>query len=389
MECDCRTNAGDLRDLKIHIIAAALPPQMDGIGDYTALLATELAHSATVTVLTASKTPDAIRRVGIQTVFSVQEPRSVWNLAEHISTDKPDWVLLQYNPFSYGRWGLNLHLPEVIHTIKQKTKIAVMVHETFTPIFNLQSAVMNLWQRRQFQRLGDCADVLFYSTECARHLYPSRFPKSRRFHLPVGSNIPFVPISKFQARAELNISDDTFVLGLFGTSHRSRMLTRVSDAALTVRQAGKKPLVLSLGPDADAIKQALHGFPVCAEGPLPGEEISRRMAAMDLYLTPFTDGISTRRGTLICGLQHGLPIVGTSGSSTDSRLKSENGRSFLLADAHCPKQYQSHILDLLKQPERREELGRNARQLFADNFTWRRIADGLLDALEGATVCRN
>ncbi len=380
--------------MKIHMIAAALPPQVDGIGDYTAYLASELARSATVTVLTAAETPHSIPYVGIQTAFSVQEPRSVWKLADSILSDKPDWVLLQYNPFSYGRWGLNLHLPEVMHKIKSqgKTMIAVMAHETFTPVFSGQSALMALWQRRQFYRLGQCADVLLFSTERACQVYSACFPQARRIHLPVGSNIPFMPVSRAQARAQLNISDDTFVLGLFGTFHVSRMLDRVQEAARAVRHAGRKPLVLYVGPHGEPIQNALGDIPVQAAGPLPGAEISQRFATMDIYLTPFTDGISTRRGTVMCGLQHGLPLVGTSGSSTDSILKSENGRSFLLADAQSSEQFRANVLQLLEQPEQRQELGRNGQRFFDDNFTWKRIAERLLDALEtaqGAPLCRN
>ena len=92
--------------MRIHIIAAALPPQLDGIGDYTANLAAELAHSATVTVLTGAPTPDLIPGVQVETAFSADNPRSVWNLVSRVAADPPDWVLLQYNPFSYGRWGL-------------------------------------------------------------------------------------------------------------------------------------------------------------------------------------------------------------------------------------------------------------------------------------------
>ena len=42
------------------MIAAALPPQLDGIGDYSARVAAELAHSAEVTVLTGAPDPDPI-----------------------------------------------------------------------------------------------------------------------------------------------------------------------------------------------------------------------------------------------------------------------------------------------------------------------------------------
>ena len=195
-------------------------------------------------------------------------------------------------------------------------------------------------------------------------------------------------VSRTEARAKLNIAQETVVLGLFGTQHISRMLERVQEAADTVRKLGKPPLVLYLGPDGDAVQHFLGDTPMIAEGPLPSLEISRRLAAMDIYLAPFIDGISTRRGTLMAGLQHGLPIVGTEGYNTDRLLRSENGRSFLLAEASSPQQFCAHIRRLLNDPKAREEIGRNGRQLFEDNFTWPRLAARLLSELGGAS-CRN
>ena len=372
--------------MKIYFISAALPPQIDGIGDYTACLASELANSAEVTVLTGADQPHPIPNVCVQRVFDANKPQSVWNLTGPIERERPDWVLLQYNPFSYGRWGLNLHLPELLHRLKNthKSNIAVMVHETFTPIVSWQSALMTIWQRRQFERIGHCADILFFSTERSSRVFPTCFPQAKRVHLPVGSNLPCLPISKGQARAELGIADDSVVLGLFGTSHVSRMLNRVREAAETVRQYGKSPVVLYLGPDGKAMQSALGDTQILADGPLAGAEISRRLAAVDIYLAPFTDGISTRRGTVMAGLQHGLPVVGTEGYNTDSLLKSENGGAFLLAKANDAQQFSAHIRNLLECPERGKELGRNGQRFFAENFTWSRIATKLLFELEAA-----
>ena len=134
--------------MKITIIAAALPPQLDGIGDYTACLAAELARAASVTVLTGARAPDPIPGVRIETVFSADAPASVQGIADVVKANPPDWALLQYNPFSYGKWGRNLHLPRVMARIKREcpqTRFALMVHEPFVPIITPQFAVMATW----------------------------------------------------------------------------------------------------------------------------------------------------------------------------------------------------------------------------------------------------
>ena len=227
--------------LKIHVISAALPPQLDGIGDYTANLAAELARSVTVKVFTGAQAPTPIPGVRVETALTVDEPRSVWNLAAGVAADPPDWVLLQYQPFSYGRWGLNLHLPRVMRQIKRRhprTRFALMVHEPFVPIDCWQNAVMTTWQRWQLWMLGRAADTVFFSIEPWAQKFAIWFPGKPVRPLPVGSNIPLVALSRAEARARLGIPEDTLILGLFGTAHASRLLEPVRRAAEAAKQAG-------------------------------------------------------------------------------------------------------------------------------------------------------
>ena len=370
--------------LKIHLIAAALPPLLDGIGDYTACIAAELAKSATVTILTGAPAPTPIPGVRIETVFSADDPASVRGIADFVKSNPPDWVLLQYNPFSYGRWGLNLHLPGVMHRLRHaspKTQVAVMAHETFMPVVNWQSAIMTLWQRWQFRRIAGAAAVLFFSTEASAAKYRHKFQEIPIVHLPVGSNIPFQQCSRLEARKALEIHEDTLVLGLFGTMHISRMMERVKSACQIVKQRGKDVVVLYVGPHGQAVRDALGATPLLAEGALPYTEISRRFAAMDIYLVPFVDGISTRRGTLMCGLQHGVALVGTRGYNTDTMLREEDGKSFLLAASNDAGQFDRHVETLVNQPETRTLLAASGQQLYNQHFTWQEITSKMLSYL--------
>ena len=347
--------------MKIHIIAAALPPRLDGIGDYTALLAAELAHSATVTVLTAQTDPDPIPGVMVETVFAANEPRSVWNIARAVAADPPDWVLLQYNPFSYGKWGCNLHLPLMLALLKKRlpgVRIAVMAHETFVPLgVSRQFMVMTLWQRPQFAVLSRTADALFFSIEAWAKPYAAKFPGKPVVHLPVGSNIPRVPITRAEARARLGIPDTTLVLGVFGAMHPSRLMDWVRDAAEAVCATGQEMVVLYIGPDGEAVRRLLGSLPLIADGPLSSSEISRRFAAMDVFLSPFSDGLSTRRGSFMTSLQHGVAGVATRGHHTDGVLKREDGKSLLLADVTDPQAFSSHVLSLVADADQRAALG--------------------------------
>ncbi len=370
--------------MKIHIISAALPPQLDGIGDYTALLAAELARSATVTVLTGAQRPNPIPDVRVETAFSADDPRSVWNLAARVAADPPDWVLLQYNPFSYGRWGLNLHLPFVMRQIKRRhpqTRFALMVHEPFVPIISPQFAVMAAWQRWQLWALGRCADRVFFSIDPWAKRFQTWFPHTQVRHLPVGSNISRVPIIRAEARARLGIEDATVVLGIFGTASSGRLLGTLRNAANALRQAGHSVQVLYVGPNRDKICEALGQGDIIADGPFPAEEVSRRLAAMDIYLAAYVDGISTRRGGLMAALQHGIATVGTRGPLTDSLLAQEDGHAILMADVTAPKQFQAQVLQLAEETDLRRRIAQEGALLYAREFTWARITQKLYIAL--------
>jgi hypothetical protein len=287
--------------VKIAMIAAALPPQLDGIGDYSARIAEELAKHCTVTVYTGDDAAhNPISGCSVVSAFTPQRPASVWQLTDKIAAEKPDWVLLQYNPFSFGRRGWNPYLASAMAAIKKRspgTRLAVMAHETFVPLSGFVWYVMGTYQRWQFLQLGRAADLLFLSIEPWAKEFASWFPKIPVKHLPVGSNMPRVEISREEARERLGIAPETFVVGLFGQAHISRMLDWIGDTVQSLYRDDSRILLLYIGPHAENVRAVAGDVPLIAEGPFPPEEVSRRFAAMDVYLVPFIDGVSTRIAT--------------------------------------------------------------------------------------------
>lgn len=368
--------------MRISIIAAALPPQLDGIGDYTANLALELAKTEQVKILTAEgRDHSPIRGVAIEDAFLVSQPRTVRRLPPIIKADAPDWVLVQYNPFSYGRRGFNMHLPMAMRALCRQcpnVRIAVMVHEPHAWRDNWRLALMSAWHRAQLFALGRAADVIFFSIEPWALNFRSWFPRTPVWHLPVGSNIPLIDIDQCEARRRLGIDDGVAVLGVFGSAHPSRMLGRVRSAAEAARSAGWNVLILHIGPEADSVREQMGGLPLRADGPLPAEEVSRRMAAMDVHLIPFADGVSTRRTSLMTSLQHGIPTIATEGYWTDRLLRDANGKALLMARTSDAAQFHEHTLRCLGDQAARDSLSLGARRLYREHFAWDVIARGLL-----------
>lgn len=375
--------------MNIHLIAPALPPQLNGIGDYTACLAAELSESAAVTVyVEAGPAVNPLQGIAIRPAFRVADRRSIRRIADTVALERPDWLMLQYNPFCYGRWGINPHLPLMVRDTRRRsprTRFALVVHEPFVPLTSWRFALEAPWQRLQLRALGKQASLLFMVTDYWERLLRGWFPADRMVHLPVGSSIPEVPMERGEARARLEIAGASVVLALFGQAHASRSLALVRTAARAVEERGRTIRVLYMGPHPVAVREALPGLPLLAEGPLPPEEVSRRFRAVDIALAPFTDGVSTRRTSMMTGLQHGIATVGTRATATDRLLIDADGHGLVLASAGDAHAFAAHVVRLASDSELRERIARGGAALYAREFAWKVAAGRMLERLGGSS----
>ena len=374
------------RPLRVDLVFPRLPPTLDGIGDHTANLADALARQqCAVRILTAQPTWDALPGVQIEHAFSMDSRRGVRSVIAAVQDDPPDWLALQFNQFSYGHLGLNPYLPFVIRRLQQllpHTRIAWIAHEDFVPASNWKFALMTTWQRAQFWMLGQHADLIFFTIAPWVKRYQSWFPKTPVYHLPVGSNIPRSDLSHADARRHLGIAESTFVAGLFGSINAARLLSHVQRVGAALHRRHSDFLLLYVGPDGDRLQQALgHSFPVRDAGPLPALEVARCFAAMDLHLAPYVDGVSTRRGSFIAGLQQGIPTVGTLGPLTDRTLRQMQNDAFLLAPVSDPVAFERHALSLYTDPVLRTRIGAAGQHFFERSFSWQLVANTFLSTL--------
>ena len=371
--------------MRVDLVFPVLPPVLDGIGDYTAQLARALSTSHDVRVLTAQENALTSQdEFTVEEAFDVDSRSGVLKLSSAIDRNPPDWLVLQYNSFSYGRWGFNpwlTRLPARIRSSSPSTQLAVMVHEPFVPFEGWRFSVMATWQRWQLWRLGQSADALFFSTQPWAEQFQTWFRSTPVHHLPVGSNMPRVSAGRETVRSELGFVQDDYVIGLFGSGHFSRLLHFVRAAVEEIQQEIPNAKVLYIGPAGKKVTEALYGIPVLNAGALPAEEVSRRFATMDLYLAPFNKGVSTRRGSFLVGLQHGLPTVSTHGIHTGSALHAEDGRAFVLSADDEPSEYAAAALAVATDSARAKELALRGQRLYDTMYDWPIIAESMCSHL--------
>jgi glycosyltransferase involved in cell wall biosynthesis len=370
--------------MRIDLLFPALPPALDGIGDYTAYLAKALVPHGYVRILTAQRGAAPIAEVELLEAFQTT-PLGFRSLKE--LTGATDWLILQYNPFSYGRYGFNPVLPEALSALKSaqpSLRIAVMVHEPFVPLSTWRFAIMTSWQRWQLWRLGHVTDLVFCAIEpWTRTLRPYVASGVPLVALPVGSNIPDAGFERQDARDRLSIEEGEFVVGVFGSARRLLGFIKTAVDRLT---AEVHPLrVLYAGPDGAKLRAVLTDKPLLDLGPLPAEEVSRALRAMDVHLAPYPRGVSARRGAFIAGLQHGVPTISTLGDHTDPFIRLMKDSAFVLASEHDADEFAEAALGLAKDPVRCRRMAVAAREMHDRHFCWSRIAEQLIHVLQSTS----
>jgi glycosyltransferase involved in cell wall biosynthesis len=278
----------------------------------------------------------------------------------------PDWILLQYNPFRYGRGGI---APRLVHDLRRlrlrwRAPIATMVHEAWIDMVDLKSAAIGAWQRGQLRLLLQSADAVMASTErLAREI------GGGALHTPIGSNIRPIDVSRADARASLELPD-RLTVALFGRDHPDRALD-YAERALTAIAREHGPMaftVLNLGADAPPIRLP-DGVEVRTAGQLDPDQLSRHLHAADVALLPFRHGLSTKRGTMMAALAHGVAVLGLHGRDTDSIL-SESSEAVTLTPIGDRRAYAGAATELAGDPGRLAALGSAGRQLYESRFDW-------------------
>ncbi|WP_395744621.1 hypothetical protein [Prosthecobacter sp.] len=380
--------------MNIALVSAAYPPDLDGIGDHTWWLARSLAGQASVEVLTRGGRPIAEdKEVKVTQFLEPSVPSSFEALEDAIAhwqqpARGPHWLLLQYNPFGFGRRGWCPWVPQTLRKIRRHyphVRIATMFHETMVPAWPWKFAVMHLWQSHFFRQVCHVSEKAFVSSTRYQQQVARVRPDLPCLHLPVGSNVPLDETPRGLARQKIGLPENALVLGVFGSAHISRQLDWIAAAARQVGTTGRDVIVAHVGPDSAKISQAMPGVQVRSFGEQPAGQVGLHLRAMDVILAPFSDGVSTRRGSVMAGLQHGIPVITNASPWTDSLLLTAAVDGLLALDCNDAATFAAmtaaHLPDLL----RARDTGQRAAAFYQSHFAWSTLAENLTRHLTGAS----
>ncbi len=378
---------------RLCLLSAHFPPDLSGDGDYTYFLANALARiGCDVQVITAVGEMDTVlyplaRGVRVHRVVKTWGVRGLPDLLRAVRSLRADVLVVQYAPHAFDPRGITLGVNLLPALIRVGTRIRVIVnfHEVYTSFDrSLRHCLGSLWQRAMGFLIATPSHVLTaVSTEWPRLLRCVGVRKPTHV-IPVGSNIPRADVGAGELRAirnKLGVGPDTLLIGCFGSAgvHRDAglLLATVRRAhpkhSLKLVWLGESGLCVERRTESRRVTQThTDGGDVIWTGPLPHPEISRTMSACDLFVLPFTDGISTKRGTLAAALLHGLPVLTTRGKRLDDVFV--HGENIYLAPLGDEQAFGERLLELARRSELRTRLAKGGRVLHDAHFRWDLIA---------------
>ena len=351
-------------ELRIALLGAESSREADGIRDYTERLL------------------EALEDAGVTASLLLWRDGG-WHAKCGSIAHGLDAVVLQYNPFSYGRRGFAPRLPFALRAFGgrngRRPLVGLMCHETYVDMKNLRWAIMSTWQRLQLLALQRASDVQFCTIQ--RYVERLRPTAGRRpvLHLPVASNLPDARADRGAARAALGADDSTLVLSCLGMRHPGRLAEHVLRGAKAAGRTGRRVIALDLGTGDRASAQIAPGVELRSTGFLAEPELAGHIAASDLFLAPYADGVSTRRTTVMAALQHEVAVVGTHGHLTDDLVR--DSPAFSLAPVADLDGFEALVGRLASEESARREQARAGREVYEKDFDWPVLVERLLGGL--------
>jgi glycosyltransferase involved in cell wall biosynthesis len=377
--------------MHIAILIPELPPKVNGIGDYTFFLSEVLAEKldCQITLLTSEENFQCPQGCQLKKGVFVPGADLMETLPNTMHGLQANWLLIQYNPFLYAHRGFNPWLIAAVAKVRRQQpdlKVALMAHEMYMTAENLKFAILGIFHRIQLWGVLRSVDLAFASIDTWAAELRHWIPNKPVFSLPVGSNVPLVsasPDALERLKKELNIDPSAIVLGAFGSYHYGRMPERIIRTLERLYAQKIKVHLLFIGSGGEQLRKLCptHLYPMLTTtGTLGCEAVSIYLQLVDLLVSPFLDGISTRRSSAMSCLAHGLPLLTTSGRLSDALWHEAFGDQLIPVEKE--EAYFDAAYQLCLDESKRRDLAQTSQSLYQSQFTWEKIAQRLLDAFE-------
>ena len=372
---------------KWHLVTSEFPPDVGGVSDYTGQLARALAAAGDeVHVWCPGAARATAPGVQVHASLGAMSPADLRRVdAEMDACAAPRRLLVQWVPHGFGYRSMNVGFCLwLARRARAGDRVELMVHEPYmefswrSPARSAMAAVHRLMTL-----------VVLGAARRAWVAIPAWEACLRPYALGRAVPMPWLPIpgcvpaDLHAAPSSLRdryVRADQPIVGHFG-SHGA-LVAPLLDACLPSIMTGPcTPALLLLGADSEAYRDALvarhpEWAPrVHASGFLDGEALAAHLAACDVLVQPYPDGVTSRRTSVMACLSQGRAVVTTAGRLTEPLWHSS--RAVLLSPVTEPDAIGENVVRLLADAGARAELGRLARQLYLDTFSVERVVSAL------------
>lgn len=389
--------------MRIGLVTGEYPPMEGGVGAFTEQLARALqarGHQPHIITSKRARPADAPRRPGalfepVDLGYARLHPRAgrwrwptLSTVADLALRYELDLVNLQYQAAAYNMRAAAVHfLPWRLRGI---VPTIVTFHDLRVPyLFPKAGGLRGAVVRALARHAAGC--IATNAADLSQLAHWTAAPIRR---IPIGSNIDAYEPNHVEiesARLDLGLSGDDVLLGYFGFLNETKGADTLIDAL--ARLDTRYHLVFIGGQTGasdpfnnEAFLRGLRGEinrlglqeRVHWTGFLSPVRVSAHLAAADLMVMPYRDGVSLRRGTLMAALAHGRPLITTFPAAPDAAPELVPGENVCLVPPDDPARLATAIAELAADPARRSRLGDGARQV-ACLFDWGTIAGQTAD----------
>lgn len=377
-----------------HLITGEYPPEIGGVGDYTRLLGEALSRAGDEVHVWTPANSSSSNDAGPVRVHRLPDnfgPRSMLAMDRGIGRDSKSQVLVQYVPHAFGWKAMNVPLCIWLAS-RQRERLGVMFHEVAYPMARDQSIRHNFLgvvTRAMAAVLARSSRRIFVAAPAWEPMLRSISRTRRTIQwLPVFSTIPVVEDGAGANAIRRRIArDGGKIAGHFGAygpvyaDGNTALLTAAleRDAELSVLLIGKggtefRARMIGRRP---SFASRIH-----AVGAVEAAEVSRSIAACDLMFQYYPDGVSSRQTSCMTSLQHGRPVVTTSGRLTEALW--HESQAVALAPADDIPAQAALVHRLTVDGDERRRLGTAARELYDRRFDIRHTVAAIRASLSGA-----
>lgn len=373
-----------------HIITCEYPPQSGGVSDYSEGLAAGLATPGGQVHVWCPASPGTQppkAGIDVHRQFGRFSPRDLRRVGTELDAfPSPRRLLVQWVPHGYGYASMNLAFCWWLwKRAKRGDRVELMVHEPFlrfrwgSPGQNA-AALVHRWMTMLLLRAA--SQVWMSIPGWEQFLRPYALGRRVPFRwLPIPSNIPAADDSaRVEAVRRRYVDDDGILIGHFGT-YGALITTLLEPILCAWASDGADWVVLLIGKGSEQFRDKLVrreprlAGQVQATGALEAKELSCHLAACDLLIQPYPDGVSSRRTSFMAGLCQGKPIVTTAGDLTEP-LWSQS-QAVALAPAGDTPAFVALMGNFLKSAADRQRAGAAAGRLYRERFDMSHVIQAL------------